>query len=226
MPCWSVGWWLWREGCISHETYLLYQDYYSDQRFPFTHPPSNLHHDINMLIMTWPWPSPTWTCSCLAKVEASHLRTSSGTDSLTWRGNILINGQVTIARGRGGMQNMNNDYSQYHQGGEGGEGGRRARPAPFDTFTMPKVFFKGTFWTPWFFCLLPYNGYMGLKYFIHHSIKTHQLRKVIFLTLPEKEKLFFLWIFIGACSSIIYPFHSLKNSINHFYVVDSWLNWL
>ena len=24
MPCWWAGWWLWRAGCISHDTYLLY----------------------------------------------------------------------------------------------------------------------------------------------------------------------------------------------------------
>ena len=130
VPCWSVGWWLWREGCISHETYLLYQDYYSDQRFPFTHPPSNLHHDINMLIMTWPWPSPTWTCSCLAKVEASHLRTSSGTDSLTWRGNILINCQVTIAMvARGGRGDAK--YEQWLftiSSGRWRRGGRKEGP--------------------------------------------------------------------------------------------------
>ena len=24
VPCWLVGWWLWRAGCISQDTYLLY----------------------------------------------------------------------------------------------------------------------------------------------------------------------------------------------------------
>jgi len=24
VPCWWVGWWLWRAGCISQDTYLLY----------------------------------------------------------------------------------------------------------------------------------------------------------------------------------------------------------
>ena len=24
VPCWCVGWWLWRAGCISQDTYLLY----------------------------------------------------------------------------------------------------------------------------------------------------------------------------------------------------------
>ena len=24
VPCWWVGWWLWRAGCISQHTYLLY----------------------------------------------------------------------------------------------------------------------------------------------------------------------------------------------------------
>ena len=24
MPCWWVGWWLWRAGCILEDTYLLY----------------------------------------------------------------------------------------------------------------------------------------------------------------------------------------------------------
>ena len=24
VPCWWVGWWLWRVGCISQDTYLLY----------------------------------------------------------------------------------------------------------------------------------------------------------------------------------------------------------
>ena len=27
MPCWWVGWWLWRAGCISQDTYLLYYSY-------------------------------------------------------------------------------------------------------------------------------------------------------------------------------------------------------
>ena len=25
VPCWWVGWWLWRTGCISQDTYLLYE---------------------------------------------------------------------------------------------------------------------------------------------------------------------------------------------------------
>ena len=25
VPCWCVGWWLWRAGCISQNTYLLYR---------------------------------------------------------------------------------------------------------------------------------------------------------------------------------------------------------
>ena len=25
VPCWCVGWWLWRAGCISQDTYLLYK---------------------------------------------------------------------------------------------------------------------------------------------------------------------------------------------------------
>ena len=24
VPCWWLGWWLWRGGCISQDTYLLY----------------------------------------------------------------------------------------------------------------------------------------------------------------------------------------------------------
>ena len=24
VPCWLVGWWLWRAGCFSQDTYLLY----------------------------------------------------------------------------------------------------------------------------------------------------------------------------------------------------------
>ena len=24
-PCWWVGWWLWRAGCISQDTFLLYE---------------------------------------------------------------------------------------------------------------------------------------------------------------------------------------------------------
>ena len=24
VPCWWIGWWLWRAGCISQDTYLLY----------------------------------------------------------------------------------------------------------------------------------------------------------------------------------------------------------
>ena len=27
VPCWWVGWWLWRAGCISQDTYLLYYNY-------------------------------------------------------------------------------------------------------------------------------------------------------------------------------------------------------
>ena len=26
VPCWWVGWWLWRAGCISQDTYLLYKN--------------------------------------------------------------------------------------------------------------------------------------------------------------------------------------------------------
>ena len=26
VPCWWVGWWLWRVGCISQDTYLLYRN--------------------------------------------------------------------------------------------------------------------------------------------------------------------------------------------------------
>ena len=26
VPCWRVGWWLWRAGCISQDTYLLYDN--------------------------------------------------------------------------------------------------------------------------------------------------------------------------------------------------------
>ena len=26
VPCWLVGWWLWRAGCISQDTYLLYSN--------------------------------------------------------------------------------------------------------------------------------------------------------------------------------------------------------
>ena len=26
VPRWWVGWWLWRAGCISEDTYLLYDD--------------------------------------------------------------------------------------------------------------------------------------------------------------------------------------------------------
>ena len=119
-PCWlmwcPVGWFV--GGCgeraVSRKTpiyfiktIILINDFRLPTRFLI------ITMIIYMVIMTWPWPSPTWTCSCLAKVEASHLRTSSGTDSLTWRGNILINGKVTIASGTGGgwvVQNMNNDY--------------------------------------------------------------------------------------------------------------------
>ena len=27
VPCWWVGWWLWRAGCISQDTFLLYTTY-------------------------------------------------------------------------------------------------------------------------------------------------------------------------------------------------------
>ena len=30
VPCWWVGWWLWRAGCISQDTYLLYYYYIFD----------------------------------------------------------------------------------------------------------------------------------------------------------------------------------------------------
>ena len=26
VPCWWIGWWLWRAGCISQDTYLLYNN--------------------------------------------------------------------------------------------------------------------------------------------------------------------------------------------------------
>ena len=29
VPCWWVGWWLWRAGCISQDTYLLYLNKFS-----------------------------------------------------------------------------------------------------------------------------------------------------------------------------------------------------
>ena len=29
VPCWWVGWWLWRAGCISQDTYLLYKYIFS-----------------------------------------------------------------------------------------------------------------------------------------------------------------------------------------------------
>ena len=28
VPCWLVGWWLWRAGCISQDTYLLYGEFF------------------------------------------------------------------------------------------------------------------------------------------------------------------------------------------------------
>ena len=27
VPCWWIGWWLWRAGCISQDTYLLYHSH-------------------------------------------------------------------------------------------------------------------------------------------------------------------------------------------------------
>ena len=30
VPCWWVGWWLWPAGCISQDTYLLYNSHYHD----------------------------------------------------------------------------------------------------------------------------------------------------------------------------------------------------
>ena len=30
LPCWWVGWWLWRAGCISQDTYLLYNFAYQE----------------------------------------------------------------------------------------------------------------------------------------------------------------------------------------------------
>ena len=35
VPCWWVGWWLWRAGCISQDTYLLY---FSTERQLKDHP--------------------------------------------------------------------------------------------------------------------------------------------------------------------------------------------
>ena len=29
VPCWWVGWWLWRAGCISQDTYLLYRNHFT-----------------------------------------------------------------------------------------------------------------------------------------------------------------------------------------------------
>ena len=37
VPCWCVGWWLWRAGCISQDTYLLYVKFMS-------HPPASGKH--------------------------------------------------------------------------------------------------------------------------------------------------------------------------------------
>ena len=34
VPCWWVGWWLWRAGCISKDTYLLYILYISRGHYP------------------------------------------------------------------------------------------------------------------------------------------------------------------------------------------------
>ena len=31
VPCWCVGWWLWRACCISQDTYLLYNNYLKEK---------------------------------------------------------------------------------------------------------------------------------------------------------------------------------------------------
>ena len=35
VPCWLVGWWLWRAGCISQDTYLLYNYIFVDLVFSY-----------------------------------------------------------------------------------------------------------------------------------------------------------------------------------------------
>ena len=35
VPCWWVGWWLWRAGCISQDTYLLYLYFHITSTFVF-----------------------------------------------------------------------------------------------------------------------------------------------------------------------------------------------
>ena len=42
VPCWWVGWWLWRVGCISQDTYLLYGNDYHLQKIRLSS--SNLRH--------------------------------------------------------------------------------------------------------------------------------------------------------------------------------------
>ena len=54
VPCWLIGWWLWRAGCISQDTNLLYA--YSCISFNVIQtlkgPPSHLH--ICLHPRTWP----------------------------------------------------------------------------------------------------------------------------------------------------------------------------
>ena len=41
VPCWWFGWWLWRAGCISQDTFLLYPDCCQDCRI--------LHHPAHLV---------------------------------------------------------------------------------------------------------------------------------------------------------------------------------
>ena len=45
VPCWWIGWWLWRAGCISQDTYLLYSiaDCNLWMIFPHCRPLVDLH---------------------------------------------------------------------------------------------------------------------------------------------------------------------------------------
>ena len=48
VPCWWVGWWLWRAGCISQDTYLLY---YMDKSLTFKRCLVHLVNNKYFLIM-------------------------------------------------------------------------------------------------------------------------------------------------------------------------------
>ena len=48
VPCWWVGWWLWRAGCISQDTYLLYTSASVEHLFA-------KHQTKEIRVESWQW---------------------------------------------------------------------------------------------------------------------------------------------------------------------------